>query len=66
MGDKLIWNELPDKKSSYIRYVKKNYDPKKREQWDVQVKELLRMTEGMHKVFFDRVKNLHVENNEDK
>lgn len=58
IGEKLIWYELPDKKSSHIRLLHENIDPKKKADWKSIQQELLQMLEAMYRTFSERVKKL--------
>lgn len=58
IGEKLIWYELPDKKSSHIRLLHENIDPKKKTDWKSIQQELLQMLEAMYRTFSERVKKL--------
>ncbi|MCK4448072.1 MAG: DUF4268 domain-containing protein [Candidatus Marinimicrobia bacterium] len=58
MGQDLVWDELPDKKSSYISAYNQNMNPHKRNNWTKQHEYLLATLEKMHEVFSDRIKKL--------
>ncbi len=58
IGSELVWDELPDKKTSYICLYKLKSNPKQKNNWPEQQKFLLEALEAFHKAFATRVKNL--------
>lgn len=62
MGEELVWNEFPDKKTSYISIYRKNVNPKIRSEWEEQHKDMLDSLERFHKVFAERIKSLDAGN----
>lgn len=62
MGEELVWNELPDKKTSYISIYRKDVNPKKHLEWEEQHKDMLDSLERFHKVFAERIKKLDAGN----
>lgn len=62
MGEKLVWDEFPDKKTSYISIYRKDVNPKKRSEWEEQHKDMLDSLERFHKVFAERIKSLDAGN----
>ena len=57
IGHKLVWDELPDKKTSYVSFYG-DASPKKQEEWPNQHNFLRETLEGMHKAFYERIKTL--------
>ena len=58
MGEKLVWDELPDKKSSYISSYNQDADPVDESAWPAYQEWLLIKLEKFHEVLSDRIKNL--------
>jgi hypothetical protein len=58
IGEPLVWDELPDKKTSYISVYKSNVNPRQREDWATQHGFVLGVLEKFRKVFAQRIKNL--------
>lgn len=58
IGMELVWDELPDKKSSYISAYNPDMNPKKKNTWPKQHEFLLNTLDKMHEVFSDRIKRL--------
>lgn len=57
-GEPLVWQELPEKKSSYISLYNENENPKQKSRWPQQHEWLLQKLEKFHEVFSQRIKNL--------
>lgn len=57
-GQKLVWDELPEKKTSYISLYKAKTNPKEKTGWKTQHIYLLNTLEQFHKVFSERVQDL--------
>ena len=58
MGEAIVWDELPDKKSSYLSIYRNNVDPKQISDWENQHNDLFNVLESFHKVFAGRIKKL--------
>ena len=58
MGEALIWDELPDKKSSYISIYRNKVNPKQTSDWENQHYDLFNILENFYRVFSDRIKKL--------
>ena len=57
-GQSLLWQELPEKKSSYISLYNTDENLKNRDRWGLQQEWLLKTLEKFHEVFSGRIKNL--------
>jgi hypothetical protein len=57
IGSSLAWEEMPDKKSSYVS-LRKQTDPNKEADWPEQQKWLLEQLEKFYRVFGPRIKNM--------
>jgi hypothetical protein len=64
IGETLEWRELPDKKQSNILLSRPDTDPENRNEWQQQHTWLAEKLEAFHKTFSQRVKNIHVDEDE--
>ncbi len=58
MNEALVWDELPDKKTSYISVYRNKVNPKQTSDWENQHNDLFNILENFHKVFAFRIKKL--------
>ncbi len=58
VGQPLIWDELPEKKTSYVSLYRHKTNPKDRSNWAEQHKFILATMEKFHTVFSKRIKAL--------
>ncbi|MCF6175498.1 MAG: DUF4268 domain-containing protein [Victivallaceae bacterium] len=56
----LEWQELPNKKNSYISIYNNSLNPKKKKDWTNQFTYFLEKLEKYHKVFSQRIKSLDI------
>lgn len=59
VGEPLVWNELPEKRSSYVNVYRYGVNPTERLDWPSQHAWMLAHLEALHRTFAPRIKTLN-------